>query len=53
MTTIIHSVKDWILIRRSLKDQSLGFIPTMGALHAGHLELVKKSLSENTLTMVS
>jgi pantoate--beta-alanine ligase len=33
--------------------RSLGFIPTMGALHEGHLSLVRRSRSENDLTLVS
>jgi pantoate--beta-alanine ligase len=33
--------------------RSLGFIPTMGALHEGHLSLVHRSRSENDLTLVS
>ena len=31
----------------------IGFIPTMGALHNGHLSLIKKSISDNNFTVVS
>ena len=35
------------------EGNTIGFVPTMGALHKGHLSLINKSISENNLTVVS
>lgn len=42
-----------VLQRAKRLNRSLGLVPTMGALHKGHLSLVKKAVSENDLVVVS
>ncbi|MCS7018941.1 MAG: pantoate--beta-alanine ligase [Cytophagales bacterium] len=39
--------------RNAHRPQSVGFVPTMGALHAGHISLVERAKSENHLTVCS
>ena len=49
---VIEGVCAWRSIRRTLSC-SIGFVPTMGAIHAGHTSLMARSVADNDLTVVS
>jgi pantoate--beta-alanine ligase len=48
--TLKSQYNDW---RSKTADKTIGFVPTMGALHNGHIQLVKDSCLNNDLTVVS
>ena len=52
---VIHTIKDLQAELSVLKAQGkkVRLVPTMGALHAGHASLVKRSVNENEVTVVS
>ena len=41
------------LVKFIYREKNLGFVPTMGAIHKGHISLIKKSISQNNKTVVS
>ncbi len=50
---IFESAADMRAWRRSHAGKTLGFVPTMGYLHEGHLSLVSAAAAENDLVAVS
>lgn len=52
---LIDKISDMKAIIRSNKSmgKTIGFVPTMGYLHEGHLSLAKRSVQENDLTVMS
>jgi pantoate--beta-alanine ligase len=49
---VVESVAEMKRARREMKG-TVGFVPTMGYLHQGHLELVRRAKSENPHAVVS
>ncbi len=55
MTEVIRTVDRWRELRRSsvFAGRNIGFVPTMGALHAGHRSLLDRSRRENDVSVLS
>jgi len=52
MPIIVSDPKKWQSLRKTLTG-SVGFVPTMGNLHAGHIALCEKARAENDIVLVS
>ncbi len=52
---VFSSIKETIsyLEQQKIAEKSIGFVPTMGALHDGHLALMRRAKKENDLLVVS
>ncbi len=50
---IVKSVSEFRTLRHSLRNSTLGFVPTMGALHEGHLSLMRQAKSQCDIVVSS
>lgn len=53
MIKVFNTQKDFLHFRFSLIHKSIGLVPTMGNLHAGHISLIEESAEENDVTIVT
>jgi pantoate--beta-alanine ligase len=50
---VLRDLPTWRKLRAGFSTANVGFVPTMGALHAGHAALLKRARRESELTVLS
>lgn len=50
---VVRTISELKSILKKKRDNAIGFVPTMGAFHEGHLSLMEQSIIENAITVVS
>ena len=53
MRVIREAQKLDFALKKNRRTKSIGFVPTMGALHAGHLSLIRQAAKDNHIVVVS
>lgn len=55
MCVVVGAISELKVMLQGFRNEgkSIGFVPTMGALHKGHISLVERSVAENDITVVS
>ncbi|MEK6615529.1 MAG: pantoate--beta-alanine ligase [Bacteroidota bacterium] len=52
LLTTIQDTKNYLISKRK-KGETIGFVPTMGALHSGHISLLERAKRENGISVSS
>ena len=50
---VAKNLADFNAARSSFEGKTIGFVPTMGALHEGHASLIRKAVEECDAVVVS